>query len=66
MLADYKWTQASDVFSFGVVMFEVFSHGQLPHGLLSDEALILRLIDKQVSFPSLLFGPALKLMTSSL
>ena len=32
----YKFTLKSDVWSLGIVMFEVFSHGETPYGELSN------------------------------
>ena len=34
-LEHYKFTLKSDIWSFGVVMFEVFSHGDQPYGELN-------------------------------
>ncbi len=59
MIRELKWTRASDVFSFGVVAFEVLSGGQLPYASLSDDVLMANLSDPLKPAVQLLFGPLL-------
>ena len=56
VIRDLKWTRAGDVFSFGVVAFEVFSGGLLPHATLRNEALVHQLAQPGLYFPIFLFG----------
>ena len=51
-----KWTRASDVFSFAVLMFEVFSKAALPFQQMTDESLIQILPNPDVSLEGLLFA----------
>jgi hypothetical protein len=55
VLKDMKWTRASDVFSFAVLMFEVFSKAALPFQQMTDESLIQILPNPDVSLEGLLF-----------
>ncbi len=50
-----KWTRASDVFSFAVLMFEVFSQAALPFQQMTDESLIQIILNPDVSLDGLLF-----------
>jgi hypothetical protein len=50
-----KWTRASDVFSFAVLMYEVFSKAALPFQQMTDESLIRILPNPDVSLEGLLF-----------
>jgi hypothetical protein len=43
------------VYSFGVLVYEVFSGGQFPFGHLADEGLIKLLTDAQASMSGALF-----------
>ena len=45
--ADGKWSTFSDVWSFGILMYEVFTHGKLPYIDLSDVEVLAMLHDGQ-------------------
>ena len=40
-----KHSRASDVYSFGILMAEIFTRGRLPFGDLDDATLVGRLVD---------------------
>ena len=49
-----KWTQSSDVFSFGSLTFEVLHEGRLPFEHFTSEALLQFYVEKiQPVFPAL-------------
>ena len=56
MIRDLKWTKAGDVYSFGVLAYEVASGGQLPFPHLSNEALVPVLARVVPSMAPDLFG----------
>ena len=61
-----KWTRASDVFSFAVLMFEVFSKAALPFQQMTDESLIQILPNPDVSLEGLLYMEIRSTILSSL
>jgi hypothetical protein len=56
VIRNLKWTKAGDVFSFGVLAYEVFSGGLQPYVLLRNETLISKLANPRVAIPPFLFG----------
>ncbi len=67
MIRDLKWTRAADVYSFGVLTYEVFSRGLLPFYQIPDDALIQRVITlTESSSTRLLFGPLADALPPSL
>ena len=57
VLRDLKWTRQSDAYSFGVLLFEVFSGGQPPFGRLEDPALVTLLMERvTASITAVLFA----------
>jgi hypothetical protein len=53
---EQKWTRETDVFSFGVVVFEVFSFGGIPFGQFSNETFVKMLLDPKVALDVVLFA----------
>jgi len=53
VVRELKWTKSADVYSFGVLAFEVVSGGQFPFNSLSDEALITLMTSSSVPSGSL-------------
>jgi len=38
------WTPESDMYSFGVLMFEIYSFGEFPFALITDDAVFIQLL----------------------
>jgi hypothetical protein len=66
VLRELKWTKASDVYSFGPLVFEVYSGGQCPFGELGNDALLKILLTPDISLVAALFATPWPNMTPAL
>ncbi len=58
VLRELKWTRQSDAYSFGVLMFEVFSGGQPPFGKMENPTLVHLLMERATTnITVVLFAP---------
>ena len=61
-----KWSRYSDVYSFGIVAFEVFSGAKLPFIQIPDEVVIKVLVTAESSIPTVLFSPKPALLSPAM
>jgi hypothetical protein len=63
---ELKWTKSADVYSFGVLAYEVASGGLLPFQHVADEALIGVLARSTSPIESVLFGTGVAALAGAL